>query len=65
MTGIGLVPDNRAQRLRCEQERPVIWTSTDNVAYRQPMPMNKMITVTRLNRRACCRAIPLRGRSHG
>ncbi|GAA3876612.1 hypothetical protein GCM10022207_48350 [Streptomyces lannensis] len=37
ITGIGLVPDDRAQRLRCDQEHPVIWTSTNSVAYRQPM----------------------------
>lgn len=59
--GIVLVSDEGTQRLRCEQERRSDMDEQEQLGVEAVMPMNKVITVTRLNRRrACCRSISSR-----
>ncbi|MGW3737065.1 hypothetical protein [Streptomyces sp. NPDC005148] len=59
--GIVLLSDEGTQRLRCEQERRSDMAEQEQRGVVAVMPMNKVITLTRLNRRrACCRSISSR-----
>lgn len=59
--GIVLVSDEGTQPLRCEQERRSDMDEQEQPGVEAVMPMNKVITETRLNRRrACCRSISSR-----